>query len=70
MVSDNGIGIPKEEIYDIFMPFKMGSIAKSKAEGRGVGLALCKAVVEAHGSSIGAESKDGKGAQFKFVLII
>lgn len=68
MISDNGIGIPKEDLYDIFTPFKMGSNAESKAEGRGVGLALCKAAVEAHGGSISAESKGGVGAQFRFVL--
>ena len=68
MISDNGIGIQKEDLYDIFTPFKMGSNAESKAEGRGVGLALCKAAVEAHGGSISAESKGGVGAQFRFVL--
>ena len=68
VISDNGIGIPREDLYDIFTPFKMGSNAESKAEGRGVGLALCKAAVEAHGGSISAESKGGKGAQFRFVL--
>lgn len=36
----------------IFTPFKMGSKTESKAEGRGVGLALCKAAIEAHGGSI------------------
>ena len=68
VISDNGIGIPKEDLYDIFTPFKMGSNAESKAEGRGVGLALCKAAVEAHGGTISAESKDEKGARFRFVL--
>ena len=67
-ISDNGIGIPREELYDIFTPFKMGSNAESKAEGRGVGLALCRAAVEAHGGSISAASKGGMGAQFRFVL--
>jgi signal transduction histidine kinase len=39
-IKDNGIGIPKEELYDIFTPFKMGSNTQSKAEGRGIGLAM------------------------------
>ena len=68
MILDNGIGIPKEDLYDIFTPFKMGSNSESKAEGRGVGLALCKSAVEAHGGSISVESKNGVGAQFRFVL--
>ena len=67
-ISDNGIGIPQKDIYDIFTPFKMGSNTESKAEGRGVGLALCKAAIEAHGGSITADSKGGKGAIFKFIL--
>ena len=66
-ITDQGIGIPKEEIYDIFTPFKMGSNAESKAEGRGVGLALCKSVIKAHDGEIRVESK-GIGARFRFVL--
>ena len=68
IIEDDGIGIPREELYDIFTPFKMGSNTASKAEGRGVGLALCKAALEAHGGSITAESKGGKGARFRFLI--
>ena len=46
----------------------MGSNTASKAEGRGVGLALCKAAIEAHEGSIAAESVGGIGAKFMFVL--
>jgi signal transduction histidine kinase len=67
-ITDQGIGIPKQEIFDIFTPFKMGSNTESKAEGRGLGLALCKSVIEAHDGKISAESKDGQGAIFRFVL--
>jgi Na+/proline symporter/signal transduction histidine kinase len=66
-IKDKGIGIPQKELYDIFTPFKMGSNTESKAEGRGVGLALCKAAIEAHGGMITVESK-GVGALFRFVL--
>ena len=66
-IQDEGIGIPRSEIFDIFTPFKMGIHTESKAEGRGVGLALCKAAVEAHDGQIKAESK-GKGALFRVVL--
>lgn len=45
----------------------MGSNTESKAEGRGVGLALCKSAIEAHGGEIVAVSK-GKGATFRVVL--
>ncbi|PCJ27581.1 MAG: hypothetical protein COA94_03815 [Rickettsiales bacterium] len=66
-IQDQGLGIPKNEIYDIFTPFKMGSNTESKAEGRGVGLALCKAAVSAHGGEVTAES-NGKGAMFEVML--
>ena len=67
-IKDNGIGIPKEELYDIFTPFKMGSNTETKAEGRGVGLALCKAAIEAHGGTIIVESDGINGARFRVVL--
>ncbi|PCJ28944.1 MAG: hypothetical protein COA94_03210, partial [Rickettsiales bacterium] len=66
-IKDKGKGIPKTEIYDIFTPFKMGSNTESKAEGRGVGLALCKAVIEAHDGEIKAESRP-VGALFRVCL--
>lgn len=66
-ITDQGIGIPKDDIFDIFTPFKMGSNTESKAEGRGIGLALCKSIVEAHDGKISASSK-GTGAIFSFVL--
>ncbi|RTK92069.1 MAG: hypothetical protein EKK61_06335 [Rickettsiales bacterium] len=66
-VKDQGVGIPATELYDIFTPFKMGSNTQSKAEGRGVGLALCKSAVEAHRGTITAQSK-GTGALFTVTL--
>jgi len=67
MIEDQGIGIPKSEIYDIFTPFKMASNTESKANGRGVGLALCKAAITSHGGDITVKSS-GKGTIFKVYL--
>jgi signal transduction histidine kinase len=67
-ISDEGKGILMAELYDIFTPFKMGSNSESKAQGRGVGLALCKAAIEAHGGSIKAESNGSKGVKFTMLL--
>jgi signal transduction histidine kinase len=69
IIEDEGIGIPKHDLYDIFTPFKMGSNTTSKAEGRGVGLALCKTAVEAHGGNIVVNSY-GTGAKFTIKLPI
>jgi Na+/proline symporter/signal transduction histidine kinase len=70
IIKDEGIGIPKSELFDIFNPFKMGIHTQSKAEGRGIGLALCKSAVEAHGGDINVVSENAKGAVFKVVLPI
>jgi signal transduction histidine kinase len=67
-ITDQGKGIPKAELDDIFTPFKMGSNSESKACGRGVGLALCKSAVEAHGGSITADSEGECGAELQFTL--
>lgn len=66
-IQDQGIGIPPEDLYDIFTPFKMGSNTESKAKGRGLGLALCKAAIEAHGGQISVKS-NYNGATFVIIL--
>jgi two-component system sensor histidine kinase HydH len=60
---DNGPGIPPERIQKIFTPFYT-----SKHNGTGLGLALSKKLVEAHGGTIGATSHPGGGAEVTVVL--
>ena len=67
-ISDEGIGIPKEELYDVFGEFIVSSKTKTPAGGRGLGLALCKKVIEAHGGKITVNSDGIKGAVFSFTL--
>lgn len=67
-IKDQGKGIAKKDIFDIFTPFKIGMNTESKAEGRGIGLALCKAVIESHYGKINASSNGTKGAQFEFTI--
>jgi len=67
IISDQGKGIPPNEIYDVFTAFQEGSNTASKAQGRGVGLALCKAAIRAHGGDIEAESRK-VGALIRFVI--
>ncbi len=67
-VKDEGIGVPKEELYDIFDPFTVSSRTKTSAEGRGVGLALCKRIIELNGGTIFAKQNKDKGTIFVFKL--
>jgi two-component system sensor histidine kinase GlrK len=70
-VSDTGPGIPPEELPYIFDRFYQGRTkAKRAGMGSGLGLALAKRVVEAHGGKIWVESEVGKGTIVRFVLML
>lgn len=66
-VRDNGIGIDQKELKSIFNPFYQANNSLGKG-GTGIGLALCKNLVELHGGSITAKSKINKGAKFEVKL--
>jgi signal transduction histidine kinase len=66
-VSDTGIGIPGQHLAKIFEPFFRVPGRKNET-GAGLGLAIAKEIVEAHGGTITVESEEGKGSLFSFTL--
>ena len=67
-ISDSGLGIPKEILPNIFEKFV--TKGKSNQSGTGLGLFLCKGIIEAHGGKITARNNQEKGATFEFSLPI
>jgi two-component system sensor histidine kinase KdpD len=68
-VADRGPGIPKDEVENVFEKFYRLS-RDGKPGGAGLGLAICRGVVEAHGGKMWVENRDGGGAAFRFTLPI
>lgn len=69
-VADNGIGIPKKDLPRIFDRFYRSELSKRKEEGVGLGLAICKSIVEQYNGSISTQSQAGKGSLFSIKLPI
>jgi len=68
-IKDTGVGIASDEIGKLFEKYKQTTSGKtSEHKGTGLGLVICKMIVEAHGGKIWAESEVGKGSTFTFTL--
>ncbi len=71
IVEDEGAGMPPEKLARIFERFQQGDGSDTRAlGGTGLGLALCRSIVEQHGGRIWADSVVGKGSRFYFTLPI
>ena len=68
-VKDNGTGLPKHSLDKIFRKFYQVDTSTTREKGgSGLGLSICKGIVENHGGKIWVESEFGKGATFSFIL--
>ena len=66
-VEDNGLGIPRADIEEVFMIFQRVH-PDHDFPGYGVGLSLCKSIVERHGGTIWMDSEPGRGTTVHFTL--
>ena len=68
-VKDSGPGIPTDHLETIFQPFfNFNQPATSQPESLGIGLALAKETIRAHGGELWAQNQTGSGASFHFTL--
>ena len=67
-VQDDGMGIPEEEIPEMFNKFFRSEHTEGKKPGTGLGLSICKRIVESHGGSISVKSRLEEGSTFTFQL--
>jgi len=71
VVTDNGVGIQASDLARVFQPFEQGENTLSRAHaGTGLGLSLCKSLVELHNGTIRLDSREGKGTTAQFQLPI
>ena len=69
-MTDTGIGIAPEDHEAVFEEFRQVGKSDKKAEGTGLGLALCRKFVALHGGRIWVTSELGKGSTFSFTIPI
>jgi signal transduction histidine kinase len=67
-VSDNGIGIPPDELEDVFDKFVQSSKTRTGAGGTGLGLSICQQIILDHGGRIWAENDDTGGTSICFLV--
>jgi signal transduction histidine kinase len=67
-VTDQGVGIPEDELEHVFDKFVQSSTTKTASGGTGLGLPICKEIIAGHGGCIRAENNPAGGATFTFII--
>lgn len=67
-ITDQGVGIPDEELDEVFDKFVQSSKTKTGSGGTGLGLSISREIIERHGGAIWAENRPGGGAAFTFII--
>ena len=67
-ITDQGVGIPENELDSVFNKFVQSSKIAAGSGGTGLGLAICKEIIEGHGGTIVARNNSQGGAEFTFVI--
>jgi len=69
IIEDTGMGIPQDKIKSLFVNFsKIEKHQKQNNQGIGLGLSICKDLIEQMGGSVNVESKEGVGSKFIVTL--
>jgi signal transduction histidine kinase len=68
-IEDKGIGFPQEDADRIFEPFQR-LVGRNQYESSGIGLAICRRIVDRHGGELAAKSEPGQGTTFMISLPI
>ncbi|WP_152395979.1 hybrid sensor histidine kinase/response regulator [Paenibacillus guangzhouensis] len=67
-ITDTGVGMDKATLERVFLPYEQGSYGIQDGRGLGLGLSICKQLVELHGGALTVQSEEGKGSTFSFNL--
>ncbi len=67
-IEDTGVGIPSAELEQVFDKFAQSSTTRSGAGGTGLGLPICREIIEGHGGRIWAQGNDAGGTTMRFLL--
>jgi len=67
-IADTGVGMDEETLSSLFVPYEQGTNKRGDGRGLGLGMSICKQLVELHGSELLVQSEQGHGSTFRFRL--